>query len=187
MASSASAPAPSSPEPKSGGGKPLDLDIDRITLKDVRARLKDEQGGIDGELVLDSLSTGRIANVGGWEVDLLSGTITFTDQLCRIHDKEPGYTPTYEEAVAFYPPEARSLIHAAVEAGRLHGVPWDLELPFVTAKGRSIWVRSRGLKLTAPICPNGKWTGTTIAALVMARFSKSVRSMESRYGFGERQ
>ena len=40
---------------------PVD-DIDRVTLKDVRARVKDDQGGIDGELVLDSLSTGRIAN-----------------------------------------------------------------------------------------------------------------------------
>ena len=61
-ATPASAPSPSSPEPKSGASKPLDFDIDRITLKDVRARVKDDQGGIDGELVLDSLSTGRIAN-----------------------------------------------------------------------------------------------------------------------------
>ncbi len=58
----APASAPSDAEPKAGAGKPLDFDIDRITLKDVRARVKDEQGGIDGELVLDSLSTGRIAN-----------------------------------------------------------------------------------------------------------------------------
>ncbi|QTN24224.1 AsmA family protein [Rhizobacter sp. AJA081-3] len=58
----APASAPSKTEPKSAAGKPLDFDIDRVTLKDVRARVKDDQGGIDGELVLDSLSTGRIAN-----------------------------------------------------------------------------------------------------------------------------
>ena len=58
----APASAPGEAKPAAGAGKPLDFDIDRITLKDVRARVKDELGGIDGELVLDSLSTGRIAN-----------------------------------------------------------------------------------------------------------------------------
>jgi AsmA protein len=58
-----SAPASAASDAKpAAAGKPLDFDIDRITLSDVRARVKDEQGGIDGELVLDTLATGRIAD-----------------------------------------------------------------------------------------------------------------------------
>ncbi len=117
-------------------------DLLYCSARDVTLRRQAEQALRASQAFLER--TGRIANVGGWEVDLQSGAITFTDQLCRIHDKEPGYTPTYEEAVAFYPPEARAVIHVAVEAGRLQGAPWDLELPFVTAKGRAIWVRSIG-------------------------------------------
>jgi signal transduction histidine kinase len=88
--------------------------------------------------------TGRIANVGGWEVNLRSGEITFTDQLCHIHEVEPGYKPTYQQALAFYPPEARATIVAVMEAGRSDGIPWDLQLPFVTARGRPPWVRAIG-------------------------------------------
>jgi diguanylate cyclase (GGDEF)-like protein len=37
------------------------------------------------------------------------------------------------------------LIRAAIEAGAVHGTPWDLELPFVTAKGNPRWVRAQGI------------------------------------------
>ena len=36
-------------------------------------------------------------------------------------------------------------IRAAVEAGARDGTPWDLELPFVTAKGNPRWVRAQGI------------------------------------------
>ncbi|WP_341890108.1 AsmA family protein [Variovorax sp. YR752] len=51
---------PSAPAP--AGSKAIDLDIDRITLTDLRARVKDEQAKLDGELVLERLVTGRIAD-----------------------------------------------------------------------------------------------------------------------------
>ena len=43
-------------------GTPLQFDVSRILLADVQARVKDEMAGIDGELVLKELSTGRIAS-----------------------------------------------------------------------------------------------------------------------------
>jgi signal transduction histidine kinase len=52
--------------------------------------------------------------------------------------------PTVEQGIAFYAPEARDVIARAVQAGVDHGLPWDLELPLITAKGRSIWVRAQG-------------------------------------------
>ena len=41
---------------------PLAFDISRVELTDVRARVKDEKAGTDGEVVLKALTTGRIAN-----------------------------------------------------------------------------------------------------------------------------
>lgn len=41
---------------------PIRLDVDSIHLADVRARIKDEPAGIDGEVLLKELDTGRIAS-----------------------------------------------------------------------------------------------------------------------------
>ena len=88
--------------------------------------------------------TGRAAGVGGWEIDLLTNQIIWSDETCRIHEVSPGYTPTMKEALDFYAPEAREVIQAAVQKGLDEGRGWDLELPFITAKGRQIWVRAVG-------------------------------------------
>ena len=40
----------------------------------------------------------------------------------------------------------------------------------------------RGVKLTAAICPKGRWIGTTIAASDIARVQKSARSSASMWG-----
>ncbi|HEY2928859.1 AsmA family protein [Piscinibacter sp.] len=45
-----------------GSAKALRFDVSGIELSDVRARVKDEVAGVDGELLLKSLTTGRIAN-----------------------------------------------------------------------------------------------------------------------------
>jgi len=88
--------------------------------------------------------TGRAAGVGGWEVNLLTDEITWSDETCRIHDVSPGYTPTLKEALDFYAPQAREVVQAAVQKGLEEGRSWDLELPFITATGRHIWVRAVG-------------------------------------------
>jgi PAS domain S-box-containing protein len=88
--------------------------------------------------------TGRIASVGGWTVDLRSGDIIWSDQTHRIHGTEPGYRPTLEQAIAFYAPQARPVIEQAIKKGISDGRPWDVELPFVSAQGRAMWVRVYG-------------------------------------------
>lgn len=87
---------------------------------------------------------GQIAGVGGWELDLVKGELSFSPQTCRIHEVPLDYRPSLEGAIDFYAPEVRPAIAAAVEAGRSAGRPWDLELPFITAKGRRIVVRAQG-------------------------------------------
>ncbi|HEY4067176.1 MAG TPA: PAS domain-containing protein, partial [Burkholderiaceae bacterium] len=88
--------------------------------------------------------TGRIAGVGGWELDLVTHAMTWSEQTRRIHDVGPDYVPTLAGAIAFFAPETRALIEAAVRLGIERGVPWDLELRFITAKGGSLWVRAAG-------------------------------------------
>lgn len=88
--------------------------------------------------------SGRAAGVGGWEVNLLTNEIKWSDETCRIHEVAPGYRPTMQEALEYYAPEARAVIMEAIDRGIRQARDWDLELPFITARGRHIWVRSVG-------------------------------------------
>jgi PAS domain S-box-containing protein len=112
------------------------------TVEDVTEARAREARLRDSEAFLDR--TGRVAGIGGWEVDLRDDTLTWSDQTCRIHDLEPGHQPTVEEAIGYYAAEARDTIMHAIELATATGTPYDLELPMVTATGRNIWVRTIG-------------------------------------------
>lgn len=70
LAGASAPPAADGAPGAAGASQPLDLDIDRITLTDVRARVKDEVAKLDGELVLSRLATGRIASGVATPVEL---------------------------------------------------------------------------------------------------------------------
>jgi signal transduction histidine kinase/PAS domain-containing protein len=88
--------------------------------------------------------TGQMAKVGGWELDLETQTLGWTEEVYRIHEVDPATRPNIAEAINFYAPEARPVISAAVQAGIDSGTPWDLELPLITAQDRRIWARAQG-------------------------------------------
>ena len=84
-----------------------------------------------------------ISEVGTWEIDLDTQFLYWSPVTFRIHDLDPGtYTPKVEDGLSFYPEAAHAEISAAVSALMTTGTRFDLELPFVTATGRRIWVRS---------------------------------------------
>lgn len=87
---------------------------------------------------------GAMAGTGGWEWDLQSGQLFWTQGCKKIHDVAPDYRPVLETAFGFYPPEARALLREAADAAIAEGRGYDLELPFVSAKGRALWVRVIG-------------------------------------------
>ncbi|MES2192657.1 MAG: PAS domain S-box protein [Pseudomonadota bacterium] len=99
--------------------------------------------------------TGEMARIGGWEVALGSLEAQWSDELVAIYGLEPGQKLDPLQALDFYEPDAQPLMHKAVHDAIRHGVAWDLELPFITARGERIWVRSQG----QPIRDNGWTTG----------------------------
>ncbi len=83
-----------------------------------------------------------VSGVGTWELDLDSETVFWSARTYAIHEVEPSVEPPLAEALSFYPPEGRALLEPALAALTEHGEPYDLELPFVTAKGRQRFVRA---------------------------------------------
>jgi len=95
-------------------------------------------------------SAGRIARFGGWHVDLESDVVHWSDEVYAIHEVETGRSITLEQALEFYPPEARARLGAAWKGCLEMGAPYDLELPMITAAGREIWVNTRGAPARDP-------------------------------------
>lgn len=87
---------------------------------------------------------GKVAKIGGWHLDLKTNELFWTSETYKIHEVDINYRPTVETGIAFYAPEVRPVIQQAVEHAIETGEPWDIELPFITAKGRHIWVRTQG-------------------------------------------
>ena len=88
--------------------------------------------------------TGGMARIGGWEVDVETGKMTWSDQIYRIHEVDDDFIPDQDNTLAFYVPEHRAIIREASEALRREGRAYDLVLRMTTAGNRSIWVRSQG-------------------------------------------
>ena len=86
----------------------------------------------------------NLAEIGGWELDLLTDEVTWSPQTHRIHEVPAGFQPTLEGAINFYTPESQEVINALIEKAVEDGSGWDVELTIVTYTGRQIWVRAIG-------------------------------------------
>ena len=85
----------------------------------------------------------KIAQVGGWELDLETGFLYWTDETYRIHDTSPEeFNPTVDAGVGYFLPESRDCISRALDEAINQGVGYDLELETLTTKGRKIDVRT---------------------------------------------
>jgi PAS domain S-box-containing protein len=88
--------------------------------------------------------TGSTAKIGGWEMDLETKKQTWTKAVYEIHELGFDFDPTLDNGISYYSPEAMPVITKAIEMCIKYGEAWDLELPFITAKGNKIMVRSTG-------------------------------------------
>ncbi len=88
--------------------------------------------------------TGELAQVGGWEVDLRSMKVFWTQQMFRIAGFAPPLEPSFEDANKLFAPEARTQLAAAMQAAREHGAAYDLELRLQSADGQPKWGRTQG-------------------------------------------
>lgn len=111
-----------------------------ITLQAERRQAEEEM--LRSQQLLSRM--GEIARLGGWSLDLSSQKLAWSEEVYRIHEVAPTVTPTVDNAINFYAPEARPVIRAKVEEAASKGTPWDVELPFITATGKHIWVRALG-------------------------------------------
>jgi len=89
-------------------------------------------------------TAGKIAQVGGWAIQLPHNELTWSDEICTMLDFPVGTVPTLTEALALYPPGSHEIIAGAIKTCARDGTPFDCELEIFTAKRRRRNVRVIG-------------------------------------------
>ena len=82
--------------------------------------------------------------LGAWSVELAGMHWIWSDEVKAIHEVGAEFSPSTDELLAFYMPQSQGVLVEAFEACAKDGIPFDLELQLVTAKGRDVWIRALG-------------------------------------------
>jgi len=112
------------------------------TFQDITEQKQTEEALRESEELLST--AGRTARFGGWSAHLDGHEVVWSEQVALIHEKQPGYSPTVEEAIQYYTPEWRDKIAAVFEICAREGTSWDEEMEIITAGGHRLWVRTTG-------------------------------------------
>ncbi|MBL0741108.1 PAS domain S-box protein [Chryseolinea lacunae] len=87
----------------------------------------------------------RLARFGEWELDLATHQCRWSDEVCRIHDVAPGYSPGLEEALSFYTADSKVLLRHAIQKCIDDGDWYDMTLQIVSKAGKKKWIRTVGV------------------------------------------
>ena len=87
----------------------------------------------------------EVALVGGWQLNIKTSELFWTDVTKLIHEVPNHYTPQLKEGLKFYKEgEHRQRIQQLVDNAIKYGISYNEELIIVTAKGNEKWVRAKG-------------------------------------------
>ena len=118
--------------------------------RDITERKRVEHALRESEAALKT--TGRIAHVGGWELDPETRAVTWSEETFRIFEREPDYKPPPAQvSIEFYDPADRDTLWDAVDRAIRDGEPFDLELRATTHTGNKLWLRN----ICDPLVVNG--------------------------------
>ena len=95
---------------------------------------------------------GKVAKIGGWEFDPVTGNGTWTEEVAKIHDLDPNDKTNAEIGLSFYKDDSKLRIEHAIKEAIEKGKPYNIEAELITAKGEFKWVHTIGY----PTFKNGK-------------------------------
>ena len=89
--------------------------------------------------------TQELSRVGGWEYDINTKLMSWTEEVYRIHGVTRSYDPNnVEQNIMFYHQDDQNRIAEAFRELTLYGEPYELELQLIQFNGEIILVRTLG-------------------------------------------
>ena len=87
----------------------------------------------------------RVAGVGSWQYDLKTGSISWSEEMYRIHGVDPGSPiPSFAEHDRIFAPGSMEELRTAVEQTIRTGEPYQIDLQLKRPDGSSNWITARG-------------------------------------------
>lgn len=128
-------------------GKPIKVlgvnyDITEMKIAEKTIRAKDE---------LIKL-TGQLTKTGGWEYEVDSGNMIWTDEVLAIYNIKSKNAPDLNSALSYYIGESRSILQDALKNAIDNKKGYDLVLRFLDAGGTKKWVRTTAV----PVLEQGR-------------------------------
>jgi PAS domain S-box-containing protein len=96
--------------------------------------------------------TETMGKIGGWEHDLVTDQLRWTNQIFHIFEIPWSSKPTKKLAVDFIHPEDRSKLEVVTQKAIESGEPYNIEYRTITAKGKHMWTHTR----CNPVVVDGK-------------------------------
>lgn len=113
-----------------------------ISTNDITRMKKIEHELVNAKNFLEQ--TGKIAEIGGWEVELETYKSTWTAETYRIHEMNTDLELDLDSTFKFCHPDEKEMVSAAVNKLIANGIPFNIEYRLITAKGNELWIRAIG-------------------------------------------
>jgi len=124
----------------------------------------------------------RIARVGSWEVDVVTGVVTWSAEQYRILGMEPtAELPPYPDILAVISPEDQSVLRAAVERAIAQGTPYTIEHGIIRPDQSIAYVISRGEALVDDQGKVVKLVGTVTDITELKRAEQALVESDRRF------
>ncbi|WP_343565720.1 response regulator [Sphingobacterium sp.] len=89
--------------------------------------------------------TNAVAQVGGWEANIKTGKVFWSQSTREIHKVNNNFQPTFENALEFYEGKNGERIKYLINNAIQQGISFDEELQLLRNDGVTIWVRIKGI------------------------------------------
>ncbi len=172
---------------KDGTNLPVEVILNKIKLKDkdyiqviardISDRIRAEEALRQSEALL--AASQKIAKVGGWEWDIHQQNMYWTDETYQIHDLDKnqitfGSQEHISQSLKCYLPHDRDIILNTFRKCATEGIPYDLEFPFITVKGRHLWIRTTA----EPILTDGEITKVIGVIMDITEYHEAIERRE---------
>ncbi|MFN0728011.1 PAS domain S-box protein [Polaribacter gochangensis] len=127
-----------------------DVTAQKLTEKDLKRSQKKIKKALkeveQNEFLLKESE--KIANVGSWEINILTQKVSWSDQVFKLHGLPIGELPLLENALDFFIDGSKEILEKAIEESIAQNKKYDLELRFQNAQKEKLWVNTIGYPVT---------------------------------------